>query len=372
MKIECLREYLLRAVSNAERVTGKKLPLPVLSKVLIEATEKDLYIRSTNLDLGFELKIPCKVYKSGRVSVSGSVIENYLANLPSQTTVSLEKTNNNLLVSSTTSTALIACENAEEFPVLPKFGKEKVGNITIDSSSFLSGLRSVFYAAATSDIKPELGSVFVRTEEGEVIFAATDSFRLAEKKVQAKKVVGEGDNQMNILIPLKNILEINRILSEVEGQISICFSKNQVSLETSNIYITSRLVEGNFPAYNHLIPKSFTTQVVVLREDLFEATRLVNVFSDRFHQIGLKIIPEDQLFELFSRNQEVGEGTVKVDATIEGENIDTLLNSRYLIDCLTSINKDSVTIGLNGRSKAILIRAVGDRSFNYLVMPLHQ
>src|SRR3989344_3113001 len=342
MKVECLREHLHRAVLFAERVTGKKLPLQVLSRILLEVKGKELFIRA-----------------------------NHLGNLRAQSAVTLETAGGNLLVSTPGSSAVITCESPEDFPELPRLGTGST-RILMGGPEFISGISSVAYAASPTDLKPELSAVFMRAEEKELIFTATDSFRLAEKRIGDKKVSSTEILDAGVLIPLRNAQEIVRVFGEVKESLSISLNKNQISFTANDIYVVSRLVEGNFPAYGHLIPKSFTTQAVVLKEDLIGGLRLTSVFADKFNQIELRIIPEDALFELHARNQESGESTMRVDATVEGESVNLSINSRYLADCFQSISKDSITIGCNGMGKAILVRPFWDRSFSYLVMPLHK
>src|SRR3989344_541158 len=372
MKIESTKDNLRRAVSFATKATGKKLPLQILGQILLEVKNKYFCIKPTNLDLGIEIKVSGKIQGEGRVAVSGTLLENHLNNLPEQTMVTLETTGNNLSITTPGSTTLITTLPAGDFPEIPHILTKGEMSISIDTSALVIGLRSVLYAASLTDLKPELSTVYLKGEEGELIFVATDSFRLAEKRITDQKFSPNEILEKGILIPLRNAVEIMRVLDESKGMTKVSFNKNQISFEAEGSYITSRLVEGPFPAYEHLLPKSFSTQIVVLKEDLISALRLVSVFSDRFHQIGVKIISEDALFELHSKNQDAGEATVKIDATIEGEGLDISLNARYLSDCFQIISKDSVSLGFNGKDKALLLRMVGDRSFSYLVMPLHK
>ncbi|MEK7535979.1 MAG: DNA polymerase III subunit beta [Patescibacteria group bacterium] len=378
MKIECIRENLYKAINIAEHITGKKLALSILSKVLIETKDKNIFIKSTNLDLGIEIKVPGKVTGNDSIIISGTILENLLSNLPQQALVSLEKTNNNLLITSSGSTALITAEPSTDFPQIPKLDnktKDKndiTSNINIDTQIFINGLKSVIYSASISDIKPELASISIKIEDGDMIFVATDSFRLAEKRVATKNSIIIPGHENGFLLPLKNATEVLRVFTDVKDDLKVSYNKNQVSFQIADIYMTSRVVDGVFPAYSGLIPKSFTTQAVILKNDLLASLRLASVFSDKFHQVIVKIIPDDSLFEIHSRNAESGESTVRVDGTIEGEALEISLNARYLTECFQSINKDSLTLGFNGRDKAILLRPVGDRSFLYLVMPLHQ
>ena len=372
MKIECLKENISKGISLAEHVTGKKLPLLILGKVLIEAKEKSIIIKATNLDIGLEIKVPGKIYTTGIISINGSLLENHLNNLPEHSVVVMEKVNDNFIITTTASQAVMTCELPIDYPPIPKFSiGDKIDNFSLEVKAIIDGLVSVVYAAAITDIKPELSSVYLHTKESGLTLTATDSFRLAEKKINLSKIE-EGNGSTGILIPQKNATEIIRILNEAKGLVSVQYNKNQISFQTENSYITSRLIDGLFPSYEALLPKSFTTQIVALKDDILSALRLVSVFSDRFNQVNIRIIPEDGIFELTTKNQGVGESTTRVEATIEGEALDITVNARYLADCFNSINKDSISIGFNGKSKPALLRAVGDRSFSYLVMPLHQ
>lgn len=373
MKIECLKENILRAVVAGERATGKKLPLASLGKVLIEAKNKGLIIRATNLDLGVEIRVPAKVHKEGRILVSGSLLASHINNLLPQATVLIETTDNNLLINTPSSSAIFTTEPAEDFPELPKIKKEDgpIGKFVIEANWITEGLGSVIYAAAITDIKPEIASINLKIDKNEVAFASTDSFRLAEKIVPIDKVSVDKEHD-DILIPLRNAIEIMKLTADEGGNFDVTFNGNQITFNSDNLYITSRLIDGKFPAYEHLIPKTFKTQIVALKEDLHSALRLSTVLADKFNQLNLKVSPEDAMFELHTKNQGVGESTVKVEASTEGENVDVAINARYLSDCFNSTNRDSINIGFNGKDKAILIRGVGDRSFHYLVMPLHQ
>ncbi|HEY4518711.1 MAG TPA: DNA polymerase III subunit beta [Candidatus Paceibacterota bacterium] len=372
MKFECVKDKLQKAVGLGERATGKKLPLAILGKILIEAKDKEITVRATNLDLAVEMTVPAKVSKKGTVAISGSLIESYLGSLPPQTTVTVELVGNNLSLTTPSTSVLVATTSAEDFPNTPELNKKDLlGEISSLSSELLTGLNSVMFSASLSDIKPELAGVYLYQDGEDLVFAATDSFRLAEKRIHNKKKPS-GDDLPGIIVPLRNAQELARALADAEGVVGLSFNKSELGVKAEGWHFRSRLVEGAFPAYSALLPKSFATQVVSLKEDLLGALRTTHVFADRFHQVSIKVIPDDALFEIQTKNQEVGESTVRVDATIEGDSLDINLNGRFLLDGLSVVNKDSVTLGFNSKDKPMLVRGVGDRSFSYLVMPLNK
>jgi len=189
MKLECDVEKLKNAILKTERVTGKNLSLPILNSILLIASEKNLKLRATNLSLGIEIEIPAKVYKEGVSASSGDVLSNFFANIYKDETALLELKSGNLSIKTKNNAALIKNYSHEDFPTLP-IVKENL--FKIDAEKLLDGIKSVYFSAALSDIKPEFASVYVFTDRDDLIFVATDSFRLAEKKIKLKNVIGAG------------------------------------------------------------------------------------------------------------------------------------------------------------------------------------
>lgn len=366
MKVECLKERLGNAVSKAEKVTGKNLTLPVLKCVLLEAQNDNLKIRATNLDLGIEINIPVKVKEDGVVAVPGAVLSNFIQNLHNDKNVNLELVENNLNVSTQNNATVVKSLPHEEFPTIPQVSKERT--FKINAKDFIKGLKSVWYSSATSSMKPELSSVYVYSDDEQVIFVATDSFRLAEKRVKVKKP----KEFSNILIPFKNVPEIIRVFEDVNDEIEVSLDKNQIAFSHDGIYLTSRIIDGTFPDYKNIIPKEFKSEAVVLKQDLINSLKLANIFSDNFNQLSMKVHPSKKMFELKTRNSDVGENVNKIDAALSGEDLDINFNHKYIVDCFQSIDSDSVTLQFNGLNRPVIIRGVSDKSFMYLVMPMNK
>ncbi|MFA6520105.1 MAG: DNA polymerase III subunit beta [Candidatus Paceibacterota bacterium] len=365
MKIECSVEKLKNAISQVERITGKNLTLPILNSILLIASGKSLKLRSTNLSLGIEIEIPSKVEKEGIVAISGTVLNAVFSNVSQNDSVFLENKDGNLLVKTKKSQIKLKCQPHDDFPTIPIVSGK---SFDIETKKLIEGVKAVFYASSVSDIKPEISSVFMYTKDDVLVFVSTDSFRLAEKKVKVKGL----EEILGILIPFKNIGEILRIFGELQGSIKVCFNKNQISFSSDSIYLTSRIIDGIFPDYRQIIPKDFSTDVVVLKQDLLNALKLSNVFSDKFNQVNLRVAPKDKVFELSSSNNDIGENKTNLDAVVSGENAELSFNYKYFLDCFQSITTDSVSIKLSGPSRPIVISPVSDSSFTYLIMPMNR
>ena len=366
MKLEVSKEKLAKAISKAEKITGKNLTLPVLSCLLLKAEKDVLKIVATNLDLGIEAEVPAKIETEGEVAVPGSVLSSLIVGNSKDTTVTLEKKEDNLTVLSDGNSTLIKAQASDDFPSIPRL--DETESFKINSKKFIKGLKSVWYSSATSNIKPELSSVLIYIDGKDIVFVATDSFRLAEIKVESG-----GLTELNqILIPFKNVSEIIRVFEDIDDDIKIYLTQNQIAFEYKNIYLTSRIIDGNFPDYQQLIPKEFTTEFTVLKDDLINTLKISNVFSDQFNKITFKINPSKKTFGVEARNSDVGENKNKIEGVLTGDALEISFNQRYIMDCFQSINTDSLTLKFNGNNKPMVISSVPDTRFTYLVMPMNK
>lgn len=366
MKIECIKDKLLEAVQKAEKVAGKNPTLPILSCLSLEAKGSILTIRATNLDIGVELAVPVKVIAEGAIALPANVLLQFLANLSRSEKISMELVEGSVSVTTEHSSAAIKTYSNEDFPVIPR--NESARKAEIDTEGFLQGLRSVWYSSALSSLKPELASVYVYKQENNLVFVATDSFRLAEKKIPLKGL----KDFPSMLIPFKNVSEIIRLLEGVRQNVSFGVDGSQVSFSWDGSYVVSRIIDGTFPDYTQLIPQEAKTEAVVLKQDLIQALKLANVFSDTFNQLTVRIVPGEKLFEITTRNNDVGENKNTLEAVFRGEDVMLSFNYKYIVDCFQSIAVDSVTLSFNGAGRPLIIRGVSDTTFTYLVMPMNK
>lgn len=366
MKIECIKEQLEEVLSKADKIAGKNQSLPILAGLYLEADKNYLSVRATNLDIGLSISLPVKVIEPGKVVVPAHVISSFISSLSGDKNITLTTKEQLFEIKTKATKTSIKILPLEEFPLIPEIEDDKA--FLIPTRDFVLGIRSVIYSAAIGSIKPELSSVSV-THEGEfLVFAATDSFRLAEKKVRVNKI----PNFKQILIPQKNAIEIIRIFDKGEDEISITIKDNQLALRSQNLYLTSRIIEGNFPDYRQIIPKEKTSSAVILKQDLVNSLKTSLIFSDNFNQLTLKLSPKNKLFEIESKNSTVGENNYTIESVLEGEDITINVNHKYFTDCFQAISSDSISLGFSGEAKPILVQGVGDTNFLYLVMPMNR
>lgn len=369
MKIECRKENLIHSISLAEKATGKNLTLPVLGCVLLEVYDNDfLKIRATNLELGIEIKIKSKVLDKGKVIVPGNILYNVINSITENSKITLELNESNLLIKTNNNETLIKSIQSNDFPTLPKISKEDK-KLKINTKDFLRGIQSVWYSASNTTIKPELSSVYIYSYDRKIFFVATDSFRLAEKVIIPKKSI----NFDQILIPINNIPKIIKVFEYLGDQdINIFLNKNQISFETEELYLISRLIDSEFPDYKQIVPNKYSTEVILLKQDFLNILKRTGIFINKSNQIKFFVHPKEKSFILKSHNQDIGETTELIESTTKGEDIEINFNFRYILDCLQIINSDSISLSFSGIGKPMIIKGISDNTFMYLVMPMNK
>ncbi|MBX4198829.1 DNA polymerase III subunit beta [Candidatus Parcubacteria bacterium] len=366
MKIEAIREKIVEAIQRAEKVAQRNPTLPVLSGLSLEALGAILTVRATNLDLGISIHLPVKVLEEGHLVVPAQVFSSLLGSLTREKNITLSSDGQTLSLDTPSVHSKVMTLPPEEFPIIPEIGGGS--NFSLPAKDLVQGLRAVIYAAATGSVKPELSSICLLHDAESLVFVATDSFRLAEKKVKVKKI----PNFTQILIPQKNAVEIIRILDGLDTDVSITIEDNQIALRSENIYITSRTIDGTFPDYKQIIPSVSVAKAIVLKQDLITSLKTALVFTDNFNQLKLSLAPKKNQFEIESKNQNVGENTYLVPAALEGGELAVSVNHRYLTDGFGSTPSDSLALSFAGEGKPILVEGVGDKSFRYLLMPMNR
>ena len=374
MKIECAKNKLEEFVNITSSVLSKNLDLDVLSCLKLNSENNSLKIQATNIDSSVEVTLPAKTGKDGTVFVSGEVLQKTISSLKDDQSVVIDKVEENLSVVSKNNSILINCVNGDDFPSFSFDDQESENNFSIKIKDLKDSLKAVFFSAASSNIKPELSSVYFKKQEGDLFFVTTDGYRLSEKKIFLKKEDGKGDLGP-VLIPIKSVISLIKILEYYKNQeeeVIVYLDQNQMYLRTveENLKFSTRLVDGNFPDYNQFLPKDKKTSVICLKKDLNDLIKVLNIFSDEYNQIDLSI--ENKRFVVNSNNKNIGKTENILDSVIEGEEVSLSFNHKYINEALNSINTDSIEMCFFGENKPMLIKTVPEGDFKYLVMSINK
>lgn len=362
INFEKLKKEIIKAI-NACMKTGNN---QTLKGVYIKASDGELLIRSTNVDIGFESTIKCKVERDGEFLISGDVLGRLVGTVNSRSSdiCKIEYSDNVCTLSLGQHNFKLKTLQYETFPNLPKV--EGV-SIELDNKTFLSGLKSVIYSVAKSEIKPEISGIFVKLFESSVYFVATDAYRLAEKKISLEQDLPD----LSFILPEKNVKELFKIIeSDYDGKITLTVSKNSIEIKENNIFFVSRLIEGNFPNYTQIIPSEPVSFSIFLKEDLIKSLRIVSFFSDKTQQISLNVSESNT--EMEASNNEVGSTKEILNSTLKGEGFVVKVNSKYLEEFLSNTNDTSVVLKFTAQNKAIIVQGIQDTNYTYLLMPSYR
>lgn len=365
MKIEISQSKLIKAIHRAEKLAQKHQTLPVLSCIFCVTEKNKFILRATNLEVGIEITIPAKIENEGMVAIPAQVFSACIGGIREEKII-LEVSDGNVHISSLQGDFKLKAQPYEDFPSIPLVSEETI--FTLQSKDLVQGIKSVWYASSVSTMKPELSSVYIYSQNDYVYFVATDSFRLAEKKIPLKKKV----ELPSLLIPFKNASEIMRVFEDVNDEIECHVGKNQISFITEDIHFTSRAVDGVFPDYRMILPKESTTEAVFIKDDLTQGLKLATIFTDKFNQVRFHVIPTKKTVEIMSKNSDTGEGKRLLKATISGDEVTISFNHRYITDSFQSLSGESVSLSFNGPQRPVLIKSVSDSSFTYIVMPMNR
>ncbi len=366
MKLECNKSKIESVIQKTTRLANKHLTLPVLACVYLDVlNDNRLIVKSTNLDIGVEMEVKVKTIEKGIIAVPANILLGVLSSIKENDLI-FESKENNLKISSNKNSVVIKCLPHEDFPSIPKLKDEKI--IKINCHDLISGFKSVWYSASNSNIKPELASVYIYKGDNNLVFVSTDSFRLAEKKINTKTSI----DFPQTLIPYRNVSEIIKLFEDYNGDIDIIFEKNQAAFIIEGMYLVSRLIDGSFPDYKQIIPKTFSTTATILKDDLMNSIKTSNIFSDALNQVKLKVDVKNKSLDIESKNNDIGESKESISASASGENIELNFNSKYIMDCTQSIPSDSLTLNFGGAGKPLAINGASDKSFLYIVMPMNR
>lgn len=386
MKITCTKENLSKALSLIIGVTSKNQNLPILSNVLIKADEQQVEIIATNLELAIVANLRAKVEQTGSFTVPARTLNDFV-NLLSDDKIDLEQKDSELLVKCGKSSTKIKGAPADEFPVVP-LNEEGTG-FSIPASSFKEGLIQVMPATAKSDIRPELSGVFfgfnfsrqggTPLHGGGIEFpgltlAATDSYRLAEKKIK----LAQGQGEFKMIVPGHTAQEIIHVLSlskdnESETNVRLLVSENQIVLHYDNVRLVSRLVDGQYPDYVQIIPREFKTSAIFPTNHLIKEIKAASLFTTAgVNAISFDFKADEEMVKLSSESTQTGEHGSELKIEIKGENNTILLNHRYLLDGLANMNSEMTAFKMINSDSPCIFLPAGDESFLYIVMPIRQ
>jgi len=371
MKFVILKEKLLEGINIIERIPTKSLSLPILNNILIKTEKNFLNLSATDLEVGVNWWSLVKVEEEGGITIPTRTLSNFINFLPNKP-LNIELKDSSLEVNCENYRGRFKGTSPEDFPIIPQIKNQE--SITVDSYSFCQGLNQVVDIAIPSTAKPEISGVYFLLEKDQMKLVATDSFRLGEKTIFLGKPIEKG---CSFILPQKAAKEIINIFGEKKGELKIYFSPNQVQFEVPmaetphpQIQLISRLIEGDYPDYQEIIPKKYKTQIVFQKNELLNQIKAASLFGGKINEVKLKISPAKETVEIFSQSPDLGEYQSLVPGKVKGKEITISFNHKFLAEGLANIKSQEVIFELTDAGGPGALKPVGDPSYLYIVMPI--
>lgn len=361
MKLSVTQENLSRALSTVSRVASSRSSLPILSNVLLKTEGNRLIVAATNLDIAVSETIGAKIVQEGSITVPARLMQDFVGSLPAGP-LELDVIDNKLQLKAERFDSTIHGLPADDFPVMPTI--DGGSTLTFAVSDMKQILQQVLFAASNDDARPVLTGVYVHADGPQLFIAATDSYRLAEKTI--KKEAGD----VSLLLPSQSLQEVLRALKDDSSSVDIIFDEQQARFRVADVEIVTRLLDGQYPDYKKLLPKTFETTATLTRQSLNEITKVSSLFArEAAGSITLLVDEAKQEVSISSIASQVGENTASAAAEIQGDASITL-NSRYILDALTAFDGDRVRVNINGKLDPCILTDPDDTSYLHVIMPV--
>lgn len=378
MKISCLQENLHKGLQTVGKAVANKTTLPVLNNILVSTDGGRLKLTATNLEVGITNWVGCQVEEEGAITVPAKLLIDFVSSLPNDKIVmSLDERTRTLHLKCARYEANIKGIAAEEFPVLPEVTDAPVARIPAPLLKEM--INQVAFAASADDSRPVLAGVYVQIEGREMTMAAADGFRLAKRTTDLGAPV---ESAVKLIIPSRSMIELARALPDDEGEdaepvsMIVTSTRNQVLFRHDNLEVTSRLVEGNYVDIQRVIPADWATRTVVNTVDLLKAVRMASIFAkDSANIVRLQVAPGADMtpgvLTLSANAAEVGDNTSELDCTVDGEEGQIALNSKFLVDVLNVLGTGQVAIETKTYQSPAVVKPVGEEGYLHVVMPMY-
>lgn len=366
MEIEVEQSKLAKALNIVSRVAaGSKTTLPVLNNVLIRVDSGKVSLTTTNLDMAVVDYLPVAGAKDGVVTVPAKLLAEFISNLPKGKTIKIRAEGTKVITEAGKYSSVMNGTVADDFPELPGIDEERAVRFRIGVDEFKVGIAQVNIAASNDMTRPALTGVYFNTFEGALYIAATDGYRLAERKF-IEKVTAE----VGAIVPAGSLAEVMRSIADDVEEVEILFDETQVRFRLGEIEITSKLIDGSFPDYRQLIPKKMEQEVILDRAELVRVTKLGALFAREVGgSISCETKKETGTFSVKAVANEYGENDSEIEAEVS-EDAKVTLNSRFLIDAINALDEEKLRFGISGKLSPVVIKNEKSEIYTHIIMPL--
>lgn len=368
MKISVLSVDLKRSLNLVIRGISSKPHLPILSGILLKVKDSQVSVESTDLEMSFWVNIPASVESEGSLVVPAKLFLDLVASFVGDK-VELESIENKLLIKTKGVNSEIVCQSVDDFPIIPRL---KTSVVKINSQDFKKKMEKVNVSTAKEDTRPILTGVLWEFRESETLLVATDGFRLSMEQIDPLKKNSEELVGKKYIIPSKALLEVSKAVVDfgsIDFGMEFDGKARQVIFSLGSLEISSRLLEGEFPPYQQIIPNTYNTKINISKEELLSAVKRASLFA-RDNANIIKVQINEENVSISAENSQIGSNVTTVEGEVEGEKILMAFNARYLIDYLSVVEGEFVEWETEGELKPSVLKDTKNSSWLQVIMPI--
>ncbi len=364
MELTVTQENFSRSLSAVGRVASTKTQLPILSNILLRTDGNRLLIAATNLEIATTQYIGAKIAKPGAITVPARLISEFVSSLP-KGSIELKVVGENIHITSGKYHSIINGVIADDFPELPTINENDSVTYSINTEEFKQAVSQTVITASSDSTRPVLTGVYWHSHEGWIFLAATDGYRLSERRLVETK------SEVAAIIPTQTLQEVLRTITDDIDTIDVLFDESQVRFRINDAEVISRLVDGNFPDYRQLIPAQSDITAIMNKQDFTRVTKISGLFArESGGSVTVTVDSDAKTVSLHSIASELGENTSELDAQVDGDGQVTL-NSRYLSEGLSVIDATEISFSFSGKLSPCIIKSTkDDTNYYHVIMPL--
>lgn len=366
MKITCTKEQLHHAVQIVQKAVATKTPSPILTGIFLSAEGNQLQLQATDYEIGIKCTIEAQVDEPGSIVLSGRYFQEMVRRLPGDhVQIATSQEDRTIKITSNFAQFNLLSLPAEEFPVLKALSDENV--LTVKDNVLKDLIKKTVFACAADEARPIFTGGLLEADADGIRMVATNTHRLALKRDN----LDNNDKNIRMIIPSKILSELARLLtSEIPVDVNIYWHRNQVAFEFEHVYIISRLIEGQFPDYNKVIPASFATNITVKSSEFMDAVERVSLLARDSDYNVIKFSFKEDSVTITSNNPDIGKATETVPSHMDGNELDIAFNAKYVADILKNINSEKLVFSLNTPLSPACIKPIDDHNYTYVITPV--
>ncbi|ANQ80549.1 DNA polymerase III subunit beta [Staphylococcus pseudintermedius] len=373
MEFSIQRDYFITQLNDTLKAISPRATLPILTGIKIDATNEGIVLTGSDSEISIEITIPnqvdgqeiINVVEPGSVVLPGRFFVDIIKKLPGKEVKLSTNEQFQTLITSAHSEFNLSGLNPDQYPLLPQVSSDDALQLPVKVLKNI--IAQTNFAVSTSETRPVLTGVNWLIQQNELLCTATDSHRLAVRKLKLEEEIED----KNVIIPGKALAELNKIMTDSEDHIDIFFASNQVLFRVGNVNFISRLLEGHYPDTSRLFPENYEIKLGLNNSDFYHAIDRASLLAREGGNNVIKLSTGDTQIELSSTSPEIG--TVKEEVTandVEGGNLKISFNSKYMMDALKAIDNEEVEVEFFGTMKPFILKPKDDDTVTQLILPI--